>query len=410
MKILVLNSGSSSIKYQLFLLPEERVIAKGLLERIGEQTSLLRHEEEGSEHKFSRQVKDHEAGLNLISATLTDKKHGVISSLKEISAVGHRVVHGGESFSVSTIVNRKVIKAIEKFSSLAPLHNPPNLAGIKAVSHLMPETPQAAVFDTAFHQTMPPRAFLYALPHELYSKHHVRRYGFHGTSHRYIARRTAELIGKPAENLNLITAHLGNGCSMTAVRKGVSVDTTLGLTPLEGLVMGTRPGDVDPGIIIFLGEKLGMKISEINTMLNKKSGLLGISGVSNDIRDISEKARKGNRKAELALEIFSYRIKKYIGAYTAVLENVDAVAFSGGIGENAFFLRSSICSGMEALGIKIDERKNKKAAGKEALISSEKSGVKVFVVPTNEELMIARDAYAIVSRQIGNDGDINHGP
>ncbi len=397
MKILVLNSGSSSIKYQLFLLPEERVISKGLLERIGEETSLLRHEEEGAEHKFSRRVKDHEEGLKLIAATLTDRKHGVISSLKEISAVGHRVVHGGEAFSASTIVDRKVIKAIEKFSSLAPLHNPPNLAGIKAVSHLMPGTPQAAVFDTAFHQTMPPRAFLYALPHELYSKHHVRRYGFHGTSHRYIARRTAELIGKPPEGLNLITAHLGNGCSMTAVRKGVSVDTTLGLTPLEGLVMGTRPGDVDPGIIIFLGEKLGMKISEINTMLNKKSGLLGISGVSNDIRDISEKARNGNRKAELALEIFSYRIKKYIGAYTAVLECVDAVTFSGGIGENAFFLRSSICSGMGTLGIKIDERKNKTAVGKEALISSNRSGVKVFVVPTNEELMIARDVYAIVS-------------
>ena len=398
MKILVLNSGSSSIKYQLFLMPEERVIAKGLLERIGEKTSLLRHENDGSAHKYSKRIKDHGEGLNLIAATLTHEKHGVIPSLAEISAVGHRVVHGGETFSASTIVDRKVIKAIEKFSSLAPLHNPPNLAGIKAVAHLMPGTAQTAVFDTAFHQTMPPEAYLYALPHELYRKHHVRRYGFHGTSHRYIARRTAELMDKSPGDVNLITSHLGNGCSMTAVRKGVSVDTTLGLTPLEGLVMGTRPGDVDPGIIIFLGEKLGMKISEINTMLNKKSGLLGISGISNDIRDIAQKAGEGNRRAELALEIFSYRIKKYIGAYSAVLGKVDALSFSGGIGENAFFLRSRICDSLQSLGIRLDGRKNKNAAGKEALISSNKSAVKVFVVPTNEELMIARDTYSIVSR------------
>lgn len=397
MKILVLNSGSSSIKYQLFLMPEEKVIAKGLLERIGEKSSSLNHENENGSRKISKKVKNHEDGLHLIAATLTDNKYGVISSLGEISAIGHRVVHGGEAFSASTKINQKVIRAIGKYSSLAPLHNPPNLAGIKAASRLMPGKAQAAVFDTAFHQTMPPRAYLYALPYELYSRHHVRRYGFHGTSHRYIAGRTAELLKKPSGKLNLITCHLGNGCSMAAVRNGVSVDTTLGLTPLEGLVMGTRPGDVDPGIIIFLGRQLGMKMAEINAMLNKKSGLLGISGVSNDIRDISKKAERGNKKAALALEIFSYRIKKYIGAYTAVLGRVDAVSFSGGIGENAFFLRSAICKDLQTLGIRLDERKNKSAAGREAFISSGKSAVKVLVVPTNEELMIARDAYSIVS-------------
>ncbi len=397
MKILVLNSGSSSIKYQLFLMPEEKVIARGLLERIGEEKSFLKHEAGSESHKISGKVKNHEEGFDLIASTLSSEEYGVISSLEEISAVGHRVVHGGETFSASTRVDSGVIKAVEKFSSLAPLHNPPNLAGIKAVTRLMPGVPQAAVFDTAFHQTMPPRAYLYALPHELYSRHHIRRYGFHGTSHRYITLRTAELMNTRPAKINIITCHLGNGCSMTAVEKGVSVDTTLGFTPLEGLVMGTRPGDVDPGIIIFLAEHLGMDASEINEMLNKKSGLLGMSGVSNDVRDLSKKAEEGCKRSKLALEIFAYRVKKYIGAYTAALGRVDALSFAGGIGENSSMMRALICGSLEALGIKLDGRKNKSAAGKEGLISSRDSRIKVFVVPTNEELMIARDAYGIVS-------------
>jgi acetate kinase len=332
--------------------------------------------------------------MELILDTLTDKDVGVIEDISQIGAVGHRVVHGGEEFTGSVVIDEKVVASIEKFADLAPLHNPLNLMGIRAAQYNLPHTRQVACFDTAFHTTIPEVAYMYALPYELYEKHRVRRYGFHGTSHRYVARRGAVLMGKGKYDINVITCHLGNGCSVTAVKKGRSIDTSMGLTPLEGVVMGTRSGDFDPAILFYLAEK-GYDMKTLNDLCNKKSGLLGISGKSNDMRNLTALAEKGESRARLAIDIFCYRIKKYIGAYTAVLDTLDAVVFTGGIGENAVEVRAGICSGLSWIGIEIDQRKNSAARGKEGEISSSNSKVKVFVIPTDEEAAIAHDTYEL---------------
>jgi acetate kinase len=403
MKVLVINCGSSSIKYKLFEMPKEELLAKGLLERIGKEDSRLLHYTNIKEYKINKPVSNHKQGLKLIISTLTDERIGVVRDISEIKAVGHRVVHGGESFAQSTVVTDKVRKIIKDYIDLAPLHNPPNLAGIDAAREYLPEAINVAAFDTAFHQTIPQVAYLYALPLEFYKKYRVRRYGFHGTSHRYVARRLAQLIKKPKDKINCITVHLGNGCSMTAVKKGKSIETSMGLTPLEGLVMGTRSGDIDPAIIFYLIEKK-MMLKEISHILNKKSGLLGISGISNDVRDLINASKKGNKRAKLALSIFSYRVKKYIGAYLAVLGNCDAIVFTGGIGENAYQVRETICSGLEPLGVKLEKNKNKKILAKEGMISKRDSKIKVFVIPTDEEIRIAYDTY-----QLARHSDVTSG-
>ncbi|MEK6647511.1 MAG: acetate kinase [Candidatus Firestonebacteria bacterium] len=395
MKILVINCGSSSIKYQLYEMPEKTVLAKGLLEKIATADSVLTHQVGEKKISIKKAVKNHEEGMKLIVDTLLNNESGVIKNINEISGIGHRVVHGGESFPRSAIITDEVVKIIESYFDLAPLHNPPNLTGIKASASIFGSIPQVAAFDTAFHQTIPKVAYLYALPYEIYEKYKVRRYGFHGTSHRYVARRACVLMNKDKDKANIITAHLGNGCSITAVEKGKSVDTSMGLTPLEGLVMGTRSGDIDPAIIFYLEGK-GYKIDDINTLLNKKSGLIGVSGASNDVRDILELANKGNERAKLAIDIFCYRVKKYIGAYTAVLGRVDALVFTGGIGENAITLRWKICENLTGVGIELDKEKNDKTIKTEAKISSINSKVDVFVIPTNEEVRIAVDTYELV--------------
>lgn len=399
-KVLVINCGSSSIKYRLFEMPEEKVLAEGLLERIGKEDSRLIHYADTKEHKISQPVKNHKEGLQLIINILSDDKIGVIKDIQEIKAVGHRVVHGGEAFSGSMVITDEVIKTIKDYFDLAPLHNPPNLAGIEASREELPNVVNIACFDTAFHQTIPQVAYLYALPFELYEKYKIRRYGFHGTSHRYVARRFAELVKRHKYKVNCITIHLGNGCSIAAVKEGKSVDTSMGLTPLEGLVMGTRSGDIDPAIIFYLAGKK-MTLDEINDLLNKKSGLLGVSGVSNDVRDLIKKKEEGNKMAELALSVFAYRVKKYIGSYLAVLGSCDAIIFTGGIGENANSLREEICSGLEGLGIQLDKAKNNEMVGrKEGDIGKRDSRIRVFVIPTNEEIGIARDTY-----QLSEEGD-----
>ena len=394
MKVLVINAGSSSIKYQLFEMPAEKVLAKGLLEKIGEETSQLNHSVDSKEHKIKTKVANHTAGMKLILDTLVSPEMGVIKNVSEITAVGHRVVHGGEEFTDSVVIDDKVIASVEKFADLAPLHNPPNLTGIKAAQKGLPKALQVACFDTAFHTTIPKVAYIYALPYEIYEKYRVRRYGFHGTSHRYVARRCAAIMGRGKYDVNVITCHLGNGCSITAVKGGKSVDTSMGLTPLEGVVMGTRSGDFDPAILFYLSEK-GYSIGELNDMCNKKSGLLGISGVSNDMRNLREQAQGGNERAKLAFDIFCYRIKKYVGTYTAVLGRLDALAFTGGIGENAADVRQQTCENLEQIGIKIDPAANEKTIRKEGLISSADSRVKVYCIPTNEELAIAQDTFRL---------------
>jgi len=393
MKVLVINAGSSSIKYQLYQMPQAQVLAKGMVERIGEESSKLAHSYDDKTHDIDAKVPDHEAGMELILETLADREVGVIKDISEIEAVGHRVVHGGEEFTGSMLIDETVIKSIEKFADLAPLHNPPNLTGIRAAQHKLPKSAQVACFDTAFHSTIPEVAYMYALPYEIYEKYRVRRYGFHGTSHRYVARRAAEIMGIDKYEFNAVTCHLGNGCSMTAVRNGKSVDTSMGLTPLEGLVMGTRSGDFDPAILFYLTDK-GYDIKSLNTMCNKQSGLLGISGLSNDMRNISELAETGNKRAKLAIDIFCYRIKKYIGAYAAALGRLDAVIFTGGIGENATGLRAQICHELNQIGIKIDLAKNRDAR-RESDVSDADSPVKVLVIPTNEELAIANDTFEL---------------
>jgi len=394
MKILVINCGSSSIKYQLSEMPEGKVIAKGLFEKIGEEISFLHHQSIKGDLEFKQKVANHEDGLNFIIKVLTDKEKGIISSINEIGGVGHRVVHGGEGFTKSVLITEDVIRKTEEHVDLAPLHNPANLMGIKASKKILPDVVQIAAFDTAFHYTIPKQAYLYAIPSEFYEKYKIRRYGFHGTSHRYVARRLAKILNKNKEDLNVITCHLGNGCSITAVKEGKSVDTSMGLTPLEGVVMGTRSGDIDPAIIFYLIEK-GYSSEELNNILNKKSGLLGVSGISNDMRNLLQAKEKGDRKAELAIDIFCYHLKKYIGSYMAVLGRTDAVIFTAGIGENVPYVRKKSLSGMEELGIEIDEKKNKQAKHVEAEISGEGSKVKVWVIPTNEEIRMAFDAYEI---------------
>ncbi len=394
MKVLVVNCGSSSIKYQLFRMPQREVLAKGLVERIGEPDAVLEHRQGRKTRRLPVDVADHQEGMALILDTLVGAE-GVLDQLTEIGAVGHRVVHGGEEFTGSVPIDAEVIASIERFADLAPLHNPPNLTGIHAAIHGLPGVAQVACFDTAFHATIPQTAYTYGLPYALYEKFGIRRYGFHGTSHRYVARRAAELLGKPKYEINCITAHLGNGCSVTAVRKGRSIDTSMGLTPLEGLVMGTRSGDFDPAILFYLAEH-GYDMASLNAMCNKQSGLLGISGESNDMRTLFEKAQAGNRRARLAIDIFSYRLKKYLGAYMAVLGQVDAVVFTGGIGENAAAVREAACAGLEPLGLVVEPDRNQQmVARREGPISPPQSKVQVLVIPTNEEEAIAADTYEI---------------
>jgi acetate kinase len=397
MKVLVINAGSSSVKYYLYDMPQAEVLARGSVERIGEENSELVHFFADKTYTEQSHVKNVEDAMELMLETLVRDDVGVIKCLSEIGGVGHRVVHGGEEFTGSVVVDEAVITSLEKFADLAPLHNPPNLAGIRAVQRRVPEIPQVACFDTAFHSTIPEVAYMYALPYELYEKYHIRRYGFHGVSHRYVARRAAAMMGRDKYDINVITCHLGNGCSIAAVKQGRSVDTSMGFTPLEGVPMGTRSGDIDPAILFYLGEK-GYDVNELNAMCNKKSGLLGISGASNDVRNLMELAEEGHQRAKLAIDMFCYRIKKYIGAYAAVLGSVDAVVFTGGIGENAVHLRSQICSDMTQIGIELDQAVNKEAKATETEINSDESRVTVLVIPTNEQAAIANDTYELTGQ------------
>ena len=395
MNILVINCGSSSLKYQLINSETEGVLAKGLCERIGIDGMLTYQPEGGEKEKSEIAMPTHTEAINAVLAALTNEKSGVIKSLSEVGAVGHRVVHGGEKFTSSCVINDESMKAIEESNDLAPLHNPANLIGIRACQELMPGVPMVAVFDTAFHQTMPDVAYTYGIPYEYYEKYKVRRYGFHGTSHSYVSKRTAEIVGKPYDQMKIIVCHLGNGASISAVNCGKSVDTSMGLTPLEGLVMGTRSGDLDPAIIDFVGKKEGLSLDEMNEVLNKKSGMLGISGVSSDGRDLEAAAESGNKRAQLALDVFDYRVIKYIGAYAAAMNGVDAIAFTAGIGENNIKMRKDVCSSLTYLGVKLDEEKNN-VRGEERIISADDSKVQVLLVPTNEELAIARETLALV--------------
>jgi len=394
MKVLVVNCGSSSIKYQLYEMPKGEVLGKGVLEKIGESSSKLTHKFDSKTYCVEKQIDDHEQGMELILNTLVSRDVGVIKDISEIGAVGHRVVHGGEEFTGSVIIDSRVIASVEKFIDLAPLHNPHNLAGIKATHSKLPKAKQVACFDTAFHTTIPEVAHIYALPYDLYKKYGVRRYGFHGISHRYVARRAAQIMGRGKYDVNLITCHLGNGCSIAAIKNGKSVDTSMGFTPLEGLVMGTRTGDFDPAILFFLADK-GCDWKELNEICNKESGLLGLSGISNDMRNLEKLAAKGNQRAKLTIDVFCYRIKKYIGAYAAVLDTLDAVVFAGGIGENSVTIRRQVCAGLTRLGIQIDDKANNATVGKEADITVPGNKTKVFVIPTNEEAAIAKDTYEL---------------
>ncbi len=396
MKILVLNCGSSSLKYQLINMDGEAVIAKGLCERIGIPDSRLKHQSEGKPDRIiSQDMKDHNEAVKLVMDCLLDKETGVISSIDEIAAVGHRVVHGGEYFANSVIITDEVVKAIELCAELAPLHNPPNLIGINACKAIMPNLPQVAVFDTAFHQTMPEKAYLYAIPYELYEKYKIRRYGFHGTSHKYVSERAAELLGKKKEDVKVVTCHLGNGASVAAVCGGKVVDTSMGFTPLEGLVMGTRSGDIDPAAVTFLMDKEKLSAKDIDNLLNKKSGVLGLSGVSSDFRDIEGAAAEGNKRADIALSVYYYRVAKYVGEYAAAMNGVDAVVFTAGLGENSAIAREEISSYLSYLGAKVDKEKNN-CRGKEVDFATADSKVRLFAIPTNEELVIARDTKELV--------------
>ncbi|MCL2166373.1 MAG: acetate kinase [Clostridiales bacterium] len=392
MKVLVINCGSSSLKYQLFDMADESVLAKGLVERIGLPGSVLVHRPGEDKVEIEAEIENHDKAIAMVLEALTDKNHGVVQSLSEIGACGHRVVHGGESFSSSVAISPAVLEAIRANVELAPLHNPANIMGIEACTKLMPGTPQCAVFDTAFHQTMPAEAYIYALPYEYYEKYKIRRYGFHGTSHYFVSQRAYAMLQNP--QAKVITCHLGNGASVAAVNAGISVDTSMGLTPLEGLVMGTRSGDIDPAIIEFIMKKEGQSVNEVNDTLNKKSGVLGISGVSSDFRDIEAAAGEGNPRAQLALDLFVYVVKKYIGAYTAAMDGADAIVFTAGLGENSAPIRKQVCEGLSFMGILLDEEKNA-LRGKEIEITKPESKTRVFVIPTNEELVIARDTAGI---------------
>ncbi|NLV21361.1 MAG: acetate kinase [Syntrophomonadaceae bacterium] len=391
MKVLVVNAGSSSIKYQVFNMKDESVLAKGLVDRVGIPGTTLEHKPTGKDEVIiKKDLPDHTAGMKLVLEVLANSEYGVISDMAEIGAVGHRVVHGGESFADSVVIDDAVKKVIKDCFEIAPLHNPPNLMGIDACQELMPNVPHVAVFDTAFHQTMKAENYLYALPYDVYEKYKVRRYGFHGTSHFYVSHRAAEMLGKPYEECKIITLHLGNGGSMAAIKDGQVVDTSMGFTPLEGLVMGTRSGDIDPAIVWFLMDKLGMDTAEANNYFNKKSGMLGLSGVSNDLRDVLEAAGSGNERAKTALRVYYNQVKGYIGNYMAKLNGCDCLVFTAGVGENGYDVREAICADMDYLGVKMDNEKNK-VRGKEVDVATADSKVRIFIIPTNEELVIARD-------------------
>lgn len=397
MIVLVVNCGSSSLKYQLVNMDNEEVMAKGLVEKITLPDAQLTHKWNGRKKEIVQPIPDHKVAVKLVLDLLTDPEAGVIKSMKEIDAVGHRVVHGGEEFASSTLITDEVMKALERCSAFAPLHNPPNIIGIKACRAIMPEVPQVGVFDTSFHQTMPPEAYMYGLPYELYKEDGIRRYGFHGTSHRYVADRIAEVMGVKKEDLRIISCHLGNGSSLAAIKGGRSIDTTMGFTPLAGMLMGTRCGDIDPAIVCTVMDKHHLSAQEMDTLMNKKSGVLGISGVSSDFRDLGEAAAAGNERARLALDMFHYQVRKLIGALAAAMGGVDVITFTAGVGENGIEDRAAICEGLEYLGAELDAERNN-VRGKDALISTDDSVCKVYVIPTNEEIMIARDTKDIVSR------------
>lgn len=399
MKVIVLNCGSSSIKYQLFDMPSAEVAAKGLVDKIGLRGASIKHtRNDGTVLKLEGEILDHQAGIEHVLAILTDKKYGSIGDLREIGAVGHRVVHAGEKFNGSVAITPEVIRALEECIDLAPLHNPPNLEGIRAITNLLPEVPQVGVFDTAFHQTMPEYAFLYGIPYSLYEKYKVRRYGFHGSSHRFVSKRAAEILGKDIKDLKIVSCHLGNGASIAAIDGGKSVDTSMGMTPVEGLVMGTRCGDIDAGAVLYIADKEETSIAFTNTLLNKHSGMLGLSGVSSDMRDVEKAAEEGNKRARTALDIYSYRIRKYIGSYAAAMGGVDVIIFTGGVGENGCEVREDCLRGLEFMGLNFSSERNAGLRGKEAVITADNSKVVAMVVPTNEELVIAQDTYEIVTK------------
>ncbi len=400
MKILVLNCGSSSIKYKLFEMESREVIAQGGIEKIGMKGSFLKLTlPDGQKVMLEGEILEHRAGIEYILGVMLSKKYGCLQSLDDIGAVGHRVVHGGERFNKSMLITDEVINMIEECIELAPLHNPPNLKGINAIKEFMPETPQVAVFDTAFHQTMPDYAYMYGLPYALYEKYGIRRYGFHGTSHRYVSKRACEFLGVPYNEQKIITAHIGNGGSIAAIKNGKSVDTSMGMTPVEGLIMGTRSGDIDPGVVSYVMEKEHMGTKGISTLLNKFSGVLGISGISSDMREIETGVKESNPRAILALKTYDYRIKKYIGSYAAALGGVDILVFTGGVGENQWTTRSAVCKDMEFMGIELDEELNRSVRAKEVVISKPSSKVKVVIIPTDEELTIARDTVEILPKE-----------
>lgn len=397
MKVLVLNCGSSSLKYQLIDMSNEAVLCVGLVERIGIEGSILKQEKDGVEGKYivEQPMKDHEDAIKLVLDAVLDPTYGGVKEMSEIEAVGHRVVHGGEKFASSVVITEEVENAMKECIELAPLHNPANIMGIDACKAILPGVPMVGVFDTAFHQTMPKKSYLYGLPHELYSKYGVRRYGFHGTSHKYVSQRAAAMLGKNIEDVKIITCHLGNGASIAAIDGGVCVDTSMGFTPLEGLIMGTRCGDIDAAILPFLMEKENLDAKGLSDLMNKKSGVYGMTGISSDFRDIEDAAAKGDEKAQVALDAYAQRVKKYIGSYAAEMNGVDAVVFTAGVGENGIDMREAIASNMEFLGMKLDAEANN-VRGKETVISTEDSKVKMLLIPTNEELMIARDTVALV--------------
>lgn len=400
MKILALNCGSSSIKYKLFEMESKEIIAQGGIEKIGMKGSFLKITlPDGQKVMLEGEILEHRAGIEYILGVLLSEKYGCIKSLNEIDAVGHRVVHGGERFNESVLITDEVIQKLNECIELAPLHNPPNLKGIYAIQELMPDTPQVSVFDTAFHQTMPDYAYMYGLPYSLYEKYGIRRYGFHGTSHRYVSKRACEFLGVPYESQRIITAHIGNGGSVTAIKDGKSVDTSMGMTPVEGLIMGTRSGDVDPGAISYIMEKEHMGTQAISTLLNKFSGVLGISGVSSDMREIEAGIKNGNKRAMLAMETYNYRIKKYVGSYIAALGGVDILVFTGGVGENQAITREYVCKNMEFMGLELDEELNNSVRAQEVVISKPSSRVKVVIIPTDEELTIAQDTLDILSKK-----------
>ena len=400
MNILVLNCGSSSVKYKLLDMESNEELGAGGVEKIGMKGSFLKHvRRDGQKVILKGEILEHQLAIEYILGVLTSEKHGAIKSLEEINAVGHRVVHGGEKFNSSVLITEEVIQKIVECIDIAPLHNPPNLAGIYAINELLPEVPQVAVFDTAFHQTMPDYAYMYGIPYSLYTKYGIRRYGFHGTSHRYVSKRACEFLGIDYNDTKMITAHIGNGASVCAIENGKSVDTSMGFTPVEGLMMGTRSGDIDLGVVTFLMEKEMIGSAYVSTLFNKHSGVLGVSGISSDMRDIENAIKDGNERARLALEMYEYRIKKYIGSYTAALNGIDVLVFTGGVGENQTGTRQKVCESLAFMGVKIDAELNKLSRGKEVLLSTSDSTVKVVVIPTDEEFMIAADTLEIIEKQ-----------